>query len=554
MTYHSLKAGQWVQEGAWTFLDAPGGWEYYKTFFGGGEVYAAWGLLFNRPGLLATIPDFIAWLMLGVVVFALCRQGNLSHKTSGLISISTISTFEFTKQISTGYIDTCGAFFFLAGFFFFIRAKESPLFSNLILAAISLGLSSATKINFLAASLCFIPLILIFGIKWKRLNFAKIILCALVFLFPVLPWMGYNLAANGHILGCTPLKISNFQFGEAPANLKWFLNRPALNSIDLPTELEKFMESIEGFELLILLQIIGFIGLLFGLIRLETTQTLSIAIIAIFFGLHFSESFKVVRILWAPVCGRLLFVPAILFITSGLAIFSKQKHIKQLTEIIGTICIITGVYKFATAYSIGKNINELFFLWSAIGLSVLLTYLLGHKPRIISADFSDNKFIISVLSLIIICSAFSMIYRQNIRQLAFKELTTMHNFPRHWVNALKVIDSKKSAQRIACAYGPSQTSHDTFWAPFMGTRLQNQLFYISPENNNKVLAHGMDFSKKTKPSYSAWLSLLKENKIDYIVFFKPMPIEYKWVSDNPKVFEKIKTKKSNSLGLFKIKH
>ena len=121
LTYHAFKAGLWVQAGGWTILDAPGGWEYYRTFFGGGELFSGWTLLFFPSGLLVSVPDVCFWLLLGLCLACLARHFGLSLLQAALVSMAGISTVEFTRLLGSGYTDICANLFLLCGLLFVLN-------------------------------------------------------------------------------------------------------------------------------------------------------------------------------------------------------------------------------------------------------------------------------------------------------------------------------------------------------------------------------------------------------------------------------------------------
>jgi hypothetical protein len=68
LTYHGLKAGLWVQQGRYFYdFNPPGGWEYYRTFFGGGELYRL-GDVFNRHNSLQSQPVLNRSVTIGLFI------------------------------------------------------------------------------------------------------------------------------------------------------------------------------------------------------------------------------------------------------------------------------------------------------------------------------------------------------------------------------------------------------------------------------------------------------------------------------------------------------
>lgn len=100
LTYHGLKSASWVQTGGWLLLDAPGAWESYRSFFGGGEVYSAWAMLFLRSDALMTVPDLFFWLLTILVTSCLGFQSGLKKTTAFAVACAMVCNCEFHRWVN----------------------------------------------------------------------------------------------------------------------------------------------------------------------------------------------------------------------------------------------------------------------------------------------------------------------------------------------------------------------------------------------------------------------------------------------------------------------
>jgi len=244
LTYHSVKAGLWVQAGGWTTLNAPGGWESYRSFFGGGEVFTAWAMLFLHTDLFAGIPDLFFWGLLGLGTAGLARDFGMQKRAAVLVGMAFLCALDLTRMIGSGYVDTCANAFLLCGILFLVRFGRSRQPADLGVAAAAFGLASSVKINMLIAGIIMALSAIILLINSRRWSIMSYGFCSLCFAAPVIPWLLFNYLSTGYPLGCAPLHIGPIHLGAPPPNLVWALDRPDLT----PTRwLQKPKLSFERF-------------------------------------------------------------------------------------------------------------------------------------------------------------------------------------------------------------------------------------------------------------------------------------------------------------------
>jgi hypothetical protein len=153
LTYHGLKAGLWVQTKGWVDLNAPGGWEYYRSYFGGGEVFTAWAMLFLHSDFFAGIPDVFFWSLLGLTTACLAEEFGVSARTSLLLGMAFLCALDVSRMVGSGYVDTCATSFLLGGLLFLVRFCRSQQPVDLYVASAAFGLASSVKVNLLASSI-----------------------------------------------------------------------------------------------------------------------------------------------------------------------------------------------------------------------------------------------------------------------------------------------------------------------------------------------------------------------------------------------------------------
>ncbi len=550
LTYHALKSGLWVQTGGWVSFEAPGGWEYYRTFFGGGEVFTAWAMLFCRSGLFSAMPDIFFWLTLGLSVFCLSRQFDVSSRSALFTSLAIICAPPFSQMVGTGYIDTGAYALLLAGFCLLLCTTQSNNLFALVVASAALGAAASIKINIFAMIvLLFVPLFIVLWILGFR-NLRVYLVCMIVFLVPVAPWLIYNTMTYGYPLGSTAFSLGPIVLGKAPPNLVWFLDRPEITPYNLETEWEAFWRSIQHYGPVLVLSVMGIPGILYGLWGRKASHGLGACLLVIAAILFLSPAFAVIRLVWQDWNARFLALIVILPIVMGVSLLTQFYQGRRLIEAFSLLCITTGVYEYCQLFIFTGYFIENWFLAAAVLLALAAYLALNFlwTYRIAARWVGIGTTLLICIAAITLCERF----HREFRATAYAECTTMHTFPRYWAPAVKVIDSKDGPLTIAIAYGPTQVSQIGFIAPFLGARLENTLVYVSPDQNGKIPSHGANyFDEIMDGDFNQWLQRLKDKQVDYLLCFRPASNELIWAEENPSHFTR-SAGQYRDWGLFEV--
>ncbi|MDP8246487.1 MAG: hypothetical protein P9L94_20575 [Candidatus Hinthialibacter antarcticus] len=550
LTYHALKAGLWVQTGGWHTLDAPGGWEYYRSFFGGGEVFTAWSMLFTHSDLLSAMPDIASWLLLGLISFCLLRQFGVSQRPSFFVSIALICCPPLSEMVGSGYVEITAYSFLLCGFLFLMRADQSENTYDFYLAAAALGIASSIKINIFAIALLLtLPALIVIYVRGKR-NYVTYLISILLFAAPVAPWLLHNLMTTGYPLGSTAFNIGPIVLGKAPANLEWFLDRPEITPYVYDVELDAFNRSIIHFGPALLLALLGLAGVITSIIKRRLAHIVGLWFIVACIALYLFPSFSVIRLVWADWNARFLALIVILPSIMGLSLFTQFKRGQRTVEAVSILCIATSIYGYFESFFLNGQSIEVTLIYVSI-IAVLLIYFLLSTPFSYRLITKPTCIVIICILCMVGVAAIGQ-FRNSVRTIAYSECTTLHTFPRYWAPALEVLDAEQTPVTIAFAYGPEQISHGAYLAPFFGARLENQLLYISPDKGGVVPAYSKNyFMEIREPDFEMWLDALVEQKATHLLCFLPAPIELLWAENNPRLFTRL-VGNSKQWGLFEV--
>ena len=554
LTYHGVKSGSWVQTGGWLMLDAPGAWEYYRSFFGGGEVFTAWSMLFLRSDVFAGIPDVFFWFLSGLIITALANQSKLRLRTSALLSISFLCSFELTRVVGTVYVDTCASSFLLGALLFTLQFLQSGRTCDLYLGFAAFGIASSVKTNALAVSGIMIIEITLMLIKSRRITLRTYFICALFYWIPVIQWLVFNYQITGFPLGCVPLSIGPLTLGAMPPSLVWFFDRPDLNPYSFASELSSLFLALNGLKFSIMLPLLGIAGFIINLRRKEPEYLLTALMSFTVVALYFSPSFSVIRLekSWVLVNGRFLVPGLVLLATAGLQNLEKFRFGPALIESLAFLSAIVGLYSYFQRNIIGRHHIELIFTGIAAIIFLLLCGLFyWRKSLSASCDFSQPKYFFLIIAAILGITTVSFHFKNWFRNTAYLECRTLQGFGKYWNPAL-VAMQEENKSHIAFTHGSHRLGHGVMLAQFMGDRFSNKLSYISPEKNGEVLPHHPDYFDKSEPDFDAWLARLKQAGISHLLVIQLPCIELEWAAKHPEYFTRI-AGEDEKWGLFRFK-
>jgi len=549
LTYHGVKAGMWVQQGGWKSFDAPGGWEYYKTFLGGGEACTAGAMLFLHSDLCAGMPDFFFWLMLGLVAAGLAKELGLPAGIALLVAMAFVCSLDFTRMVGTGYVDNGTNAFLLAGMWFLLRFARTTAAPDAFVAAAAFGLSASVKINAFLIGGVMLAIAIGMVAKSRRQSLKNGTAILLLFAVPVVPWLVFNTLTSGYPLGCTPLGAGPIQLGRIPPNLAWFLDRPDLNPYHFRAEASALLRALRPFVVSLALVLLGFTGLCGGLKTHQPRLLLVVAFVGATMVLYYAPSFATIRLGWAAVNGR--FLAAALFLTAaaGLPWWTRGTGGTRLIKVVATIAMLAGSYTYVATCFFGRHRAESILLGLA-GVSLVCLIL---AARTAGPATVAGKSLAATLAAVLLVALAEVAHRfkDTFRAILYSECYTMDDFPKYWLPGLMAMESDRTPAKIAIAYGPEIISHNAFAFPFLGGDLRNQLVYVSPYASGCVVPHHPDHLATATLSFEKWLEGLTRVGASHVLCFRPRYEELRWAQAHPELFRPLAGIR-DEWGLFRI--
>lgn len=553
MTYHGLKSGAWVQTGGWLLLDAPGAWEGYKTFLGGGEAFTAWSMLFLRSDALAGLPEVFFWLFLALISFCLGVQSGLNKATSFAVSVAFTASFEVCRIVGTGYVDTSATVFLFSGVFFSIQYIRKGEFFNACIALGAFGVAASIKVNSMATSIVYVAFWSLIAIKRKLFSIRKWLVLSLIWLSPVVQWLIFNFYISGYPLGCVPVNIGKFVIGALPPNLIWFFARPDILPYTFSSEFTATFFAVVYFGISLTLVALSIPGFIRNFAANFHESLLKLIFSGTVLALYFSPSFSVIRHGWAFINGRFIAPAIILFAISSLHNLQKFRSGKAVIEGISAVAVVTHCMFFIRFCCYEQHSIETYKAILAIILTIIfyirLTRMYSHAGQ---ASINQTKSRLIPIFILFALPIATFYFKNWFRLEAYKHIENFNKLPKQWYLGANSVYKETAPLHIAFAYGPEQSGHKVFIAPFLGERFQNKISYITPEKSGKIIYYHPKNLRDSRPDFASWLERLKEKKVTHLVTFYPESHELKWAEQNPQYFTRLEGS-GKAQGLYKTK-
>ncbi len=536
MTYHALKAGLWVQQGhlIWDY-NAPGGWQYYRTFFAGGEVFTAWAMFLTGTTHLAALPDGLHAMGLGLAAFSVARLFGADKPISLALASLLLTSWAVADDIGSCYFDTGQNAMLFAGFGFMGFYNQQRKKAQLLLSFAALGLAVSIKIS----AVVFVAALMLMWLLWsiRRKNELRAyrrwcLILVLAFVLPVLPWIIYNLLVSGYPLGGFSFNLGSLWLGKAPPSLQWFLDRPELNPYTVKAEFYALLYALSRTALLLPL---AAVALVFGRQEERAGPWLKVMAVAAALSLclqYASPAFSVIRLAdWASVNDRFLLPAIVLALVSMGKIRKTSRGYKAIL-----VYIATGVW-----LHIGKYMAE--FILPAPDFELrhsLITLVLIIAACLLLGAMTFHSSLIKSIWFLMLCflplAGVFFLRQPGTDMAAFRHSTVLHGFPRYWVHALEAFQKESGCKRLAVTAGRRRDSNCCFIYPFMGLDLQNSVHYLSPYAHGGLVPNHPDFDYVVDADFASWYQRLRQRGITHVMSFKPGSIELNWMQTHPDKF------------------
>ena len=146
LAYHLPIMAHWYQSGSFDITEQ---WknQIQSTYPYNWEVFSTLLLFPFQEDLAVSIPNFIAWLIFGLVIYRLCRMLNLEQTYSMIPAILVMTMPDVMNHINTMHIDLAFAAFFLLGLYSIMCYQLTQQFIFLVFFSAIVGMLLGIKMS-----------------------------------------------------------------------------------------------------------------------------------------------------------------------------------------------------------------------------------------------------------------------------------------------------------------------------------------------------------------------------------------------------------------------
>jgi hypothetical protein len=248
----------------------------------------------------------------------------------------------------------------------------------------------------------------------------------------------------------------------------------------------------------------------------------------------YHPSFTVVRMFWAEKSGRFL-VPAVALLTISAAGLALPRKIYQIF-LLGSGYVCIGMYVvdwLLPAPSLEITCVVVASTVLAVLTVVAFCYFDPLRRRVPWPA-------LAAMALLVACVVPCVqAGRDRLRVAAFSESVVLHDVPRDWTPAMAPLEAEAGDKIIAVTAGPTAIAHCWFVYPFLGSRLENQICYVSPTHTGEIVPQHPRFKNDAALDFPAWLRRLQDRGVTHVMSFAPRTAELPWMEAHPDRFQRL---------------
>ena len=163
--YHLSRVGLWIQDGGVFHMESGTGYE--REYAPNGEITYGWTLLLSRGDSVAALIPWLFSLGCGALVYEGARFLRFARAPALFAATMFLLLPQTIVQASSTLIDMQAAFFVGVFTLYGVRAFRDSSRSDLVIAALALGLAVGTKGTFVIAIPGLVAIAAAIAVKWK---------------------------------------------------------------------------------------------------------------------------------------------------------------------------------------------------------------------------------------------------------------------------------------------------------------------------------------------------------------------------------------------------
>jgi hypothetical protein len=547
-TYHLFLAANWVKKGGFFHLPAPDVWGFFYHFCpANAEVLYAWFMLPFHGDLVVNLGAYPAWLTMVVTFYALARHLGGSPVMAAWGTLFLAFNPVVFVYLNSAYVEVPLLAALLGGVLFLLEARRDHRIAPLFMAAIAFGIALGIKL--IAAPLVVIALMVLSWQAWqqggtlpKKCRLISAILVLTVLFGGV--WYARNLWLTGNPVFPLGLRLPGIV--DIPVNQAWvdhvngFLGQfPERETAYWKHERKFWLEFLDpltthGFGLLLPWCLVLTPWGVISLIRRGHGALVGVSAmwLLVLLTQYFSPGNICFRWKWTISSSRWLSFPMSLLLLGALPVWGREGLGGAILRLPAQISLLvalflTGPFAWDTGWSSANNNLEKLV---PVG-GVLIWCGLWWGPALNRRALA--LFLVAGLGGVAMLPGFKEKYRAKALGRSF-EIHPIKGNPGE--GFFEVVESLKSAHRIAFCAGWDRTGHNWHWYPLLGARLQHEVVYVPITSNGEIVHYYQTERLTLAADYAAWRERLRQEHVDLLVCLPPFSQEWQWARQNPDQF------------------
>jgi hypothetical protein len=354
------------------------------------------------------------------------------------------------------------------------------------------------------------------------------------------PQLTRNLIELGVPLGPFPLRVLGIALGEVGPEQIWYLEQPGDEHWGVASELVNLATMLGlvdpirptfGAPSFLLMLILPFS--LFALAREQrVAAVLFTLVIASQLATYWSASFAPLRNNYGWCNGRLfMLVPTIAALLAPRMLRSPR-----------TITAFNVYLVLAVLLSVSRYLS----LASTLELLPLLVY--GALVLALALAWPRIAALVPARTLVVsagIAAALALVFatplleraRASVRYAALEYSQVGHRIPVAWALLAQYIDKPERPRRIAITSGPLKEGDHQLIYFYLGSKLQNELVYVSPRADGAVPVYDRPRPNLAGADPRTWVQRVLASGVQYVAVLNPPPLETRWLVEHKQAFK-----------------
>ena len=543
LTYHLVRAGQWVRDGTWIPEPAPDAWGYYEAYPALGDALWAWAILPGHDDSLLAFAGGLLLLALALAVHAAARSMGARAEPAILCALAICATPCVMAFVTAAYVDISSLLAFTIGVTWLDTALRKPTSLAIVPCVTGFALAAGIKLPALVPlALVGVALLVAIARADARRRDKRHAL-ALIFAVCSIATPTYLRALVVHRNPVYPFPLSLAGAELAPGNVENTLLQtgalaPPEATIFDPWHFARVLVWPSSFTdvqhlnfgpVLPVLACIGVVLALRGLVapRQRWVAAFLLVVVALFVLNLSSKGMLAHRTFSAPAVGRFLTIP---LVAAVLPLASLRWGWLRWGWTAAVLVGVSLSWPRGFGQVDGAALEALLPRTGPVVLVAFLSILVfARRGRWRAAAAST-------LTAMVAVAVVSSTLRPRFRDAFYAAAVPAASFDPHPVDERAASAwpiwswlERHEGLVVAFSTGWDGRGHNWYRAPLMGSRFQHALVYVSPLPEQRIVDYRERERVHTEARLESWARGFVEREVDIVVFGWPPPPEAQWV-------------------------